>query len=554
MATIGDQLIVQGPFAVEQRAVVADRLAISSGSVYKGMLTYDLNDSKLYTFVGDDLGDASDTSNWSEIASPSSIDNLTDVTITNPTDGQVLTYDFANSIWVNANPSVVTTGTLSSAMLSNVTFNENGGTATLTVSGNAGVTFSLSLNQVEPAGWITSGALGATAGALGANGMFTTTITIPTNNNDVDNAAAIVATNNADTSNTVTTGLFRQLVGHGTSGDLTVAFIVDVTGNSIFPSASITGGDEPFTLELFDTDPTSGSPTALETLTVTGAATRTSPQVATFTTIDASALADGDHTYFLRTTDSGAAGDLDVVIETETITVTGVEPDFYGWGTVPTNFYLNAINSEICQLNQIAPESATTSSFTVTNTRTGMSLNTQFFGTSGETYPLSAINNVNMGNDISDFAIGGDVLRWEYTDIGVSPNNLIENTTTIVNNSAIATFNQIEFNGITFFQSGFGPQSVRLYINGYANPASFDYSWGYDFIEGDHFDSFPSSGLTREVADSSSTPQVSPILTTSRIPLTNGVQYTLRPFIANALDPDDATLINFGPLLVVTPF
>ena len=84
----------------------------------KGLSSNDFTDALLAKLNGISAGaEANVQSNWNESDSssdayiankptiPSDLDDISDVTLTSPTDGQVLTYDQANHIWKNADAS-----------------------------------------------------------------------------------------------------------------------------------------------------------------------------------------------------------------------------------------------------------------------------------------------------------------------------------------------------------------------------------------------------------------------------------------------------------------
>ena len=212
-----------------------------------------------------------------------------------------------------------------SITLSNFVFSEGIETATVTVTGTPGVNVLLSITNTVPAGWLTSGALGATTGVLDMDGRFETLITIPTSLTSTHREARVRAVNSADSTNFVNTLPFRQVIDHGVDGDLFVSFVIDVNTFDLMPNATITGGDAPFTLELFDADPTMGTPTAIETITRTESASITSPVNVSFNTIT---VMPGAHTYYLRVSDSGTGDDNNVVIEPETVVIADPQTNF----------------------------------------------------------------------------------------------------------------------------------------------------------------------------------------------------------------------------------
>ena len=206
---------------------------------------------------------------------------------------------------------------LSSIGLSDLTFQGATQTETVTIFGEVGTMFNLAVDMTTPTGWLTSGALGATSGTIPAAGFFTTTLTIPASTVTVNRTARITATNSTDTENVISTGLFRQQFTQQADGDLMVSLSGNVTGMMATFSATISAGDAPFSLSLFDTNPGTGSPTAIQTATVAGAA----PQTHTFTAIDTTDLTNGEHTYYVRVTDN----DGDIVVASEAITVANAQ-------------------------------------------------------------------------------------------------------------------------------------------------------------------------------------------------------------------------------------
>ena len=213
-------------------------------------------------------------------------------------------------------------------------FNVHGATVPFTITGEAGSIFSLSFDMVEPSGWIGVGDLTASSGVIPSDGTYEGSFTFRSSTMDVNRVARLVATNQNDADNSVNTGLFRQIVGHSTGtggdGDLRAFFELSITGTTITSSTEIIGGDAPYTVELFDEDPSSTpTPTALQTATVTTAATPQSPQTHQFTDIDASTLSAGEHTYYLRITDSESGSD-DVLISSDSVDVATTTSVYYG--------------------------------------------------------------------------------------------------------------------------------------------------------------------------------------------------------------------------------
>ena len=134
--------------------------------------------------------------------------------------------------------------------------NGSGATLNVNIRGTIGTQFSLALSSVTPSGWITSGALGASSGVIPAGGEFETTVTIPAVTSTVDRTAAITATNSNDSTDTVTTGLFRQMHVQLMDGDLGASVDTVITGGNVTISGTTTAGDDfPVATRLFETDP-----------------------------------------------------------------------------------------------------------------------------------------------------------------------------------------------------------------------------------------------------------------------------------------------------------
>ena len=260
---------------------------------------------------------------------------------TTVTNGTAVDGEFVTGATVNSNGVLTFTraagagaNALTSITLSDLTFTGSSQTETVSVNGIAGAQFNLAVDMTTPLGWLTSGALGATSGTIPASGTFTTTLIIPATALTVDRTARLTATNSNDTENTVSTGLFRQQSTAAADGDLAVTLNSNVTGTMATFSANITAGDAPITVQLFAANPGTGTPT----ITPIQAATVTAnpPQTHTFTAIDTSVLTAGMHTYYLRVADT----DGDVVIESETITVTDPNTHTGIFAMSPTNIIL----------------------------------------------------------------------------------------------------------------------------------------------------------------------------------------------------------------------
>ena len=223
------------------------------------------------------------------------------------------------------------TAQLTSLTITGTEFTQNGETATFVVNGTVGTTFSLTFDMHGPDSegvWITAGAITGTGPfTIPDDGSYEGMFVFPdAGTRTVNRVARLVATNTDDTDNTVNSGLFRQILGHGTTGgaddDIVASFELDITGTTISSSTTILGGDAPYTVELFDVDPSvDTTATALQTFTVTEQASRNNPVIQMFADESAAGLDFGDHTYFLRITDSGVGDEFDILVESETFTV-----------------------------------------------------------------------------------------------------------------------------------------------------------------------------------------------------------------------------------------
>lgn len=229
-------------------------------------------------------------------ADPGTSRTLSDITF--DSTGAVMTLSDGNNNTREFRGVLV--GRLQSIVLSNLQFQGNTIVENFTVTGAPGTQFNLAVVNTNPAGWLTSGALSATSGTIPADGTFEGMLTIPEATMTVDRTAEITATDANDPLNVVRTGLFRQQhTEAGTRGNLTLAANSSIVGTVATFSASVSSGDFPVTVELFDSDPRTGSPTALQTATLNAAG------VHTFTSIDTSAFLSGDFDYFIRASETG---------------------------------------------------------------------------------------------------------------------------------------------------------------------------------------------------------------------------------------------------------
>ena len=105
---------------LDARATIATHADLTAeGSFpypYVGLETYVVSENKKYRLIGSDPTDIED---WEEVGSGTieSINDIADVNITEPTDGQVLQYDETNDEWVNGS---VSGASLGSAITSSV--------------------------------------------------------------------------------------------------------------------------------------------------------------------------------------------------------------------------------------------------------------------------------------------------------------------------------------------------------------------------------------------------------------------------------------------------
>ena len=200
---------------------------------------------------------------------------------------------------------------LTSISISALNFGQSGQTADVTVNGNPGVQFNLSLISVMPTGWITSGALGASSGTIPADGSFETTIMIPAATGTVDRSFVLRATNTANTSNIVDSGTVRQQHTVSSEGNLVAESSVVTAGPLTTISANVTAGDAPFTY-ILNTNPTDSTSGVIQTL---GPTSDTTVSFTGFRAVTAMA-------YYVHISDS----DNDMVVLTENISANTNNP------------------------------------------------------------------------------------------------------------------------------------------------------------------------------------------------------------------------------------
>ena len=417
---------------------------------------------------------------------------------TTVTNGTAVDGEFVTGATVNSNGAITFTraagagaNALTSITLSDLTFTGSSQTETVSVNGIAGAQFNLAVDMTTPLGWLTSGALGATSGTIPASGTFTTTLIIPATTVTVNRTARLTATNSNDTENVVSTGLFRQQFTEMSDGDLTASLSSNVTGQMATFSASITAGDQPFTVQLYNVNPTSAGATPLQTATLPNAPTQTH----TFTAIDTSSLSPNTYTYYLRVTDN----DGDVVVESEDIVVLSVgvneffaeapskvilRPSTTSTVSMLTQFYtpgnLRAydVMSEFFDSNSVSLSSAT-------NAQTGGSGNQPRTGEVTNTIAATVYDN-----------LGGTNATYTLTNRAVSPNVELFSQTLQLINQADATFNDIEFRRVVIQNGNFFSPKYNVVNTDFSaqNTQSHLFpilptgKWGVDYVSG-HADS-----------------------------------------------------------------
>lgn len=410
---------------------------------------------------------------------------------------------------------------LSSLSLDDLTFEGSSQTATITVSGQAGVPFTLSIRNATPAGWLTETAISNVNGTIGANGMATSTLTVPEATVDVNRTAEVIATNDQDSSNVVSSGLFRQMHTVGPDGDLMVDANALVVGTMVTFSANITAGDAPFTATLYDGNPDSGG-AQVEQMTANALGT------ITFTAIDTSSFTPGDFTYFIRVSDN----DGDVVTEMETFTI--ASPVTY---TAPNFTNLYSAPREIGGQDLINYQRRVLASERVGEYQDTVEYRGRVV-TLSESFPLRvSLLDISAGTGDNDAFLLSDAdgvsrpITFSITRTDVSPNVVVySNTTNITLGDNVVTDpeNQIEWGDAISWRDGrLLRVSIEINISDIEaiNDSAVDAISGFDWVDG-HVTTFPSTS-TRVGFDFTN----NIIVGIADFFSAEGEQYTIRPFV-----------------------
>ena len=150
---------------------------------------------------------------------------------------------------------------ITSVTLDNVTFTNTAAVEDVRVVGSPNLPITFALEEVTPAGWITVGALGASSGTLNTNGMFNTTIAIPTDADDTyTRSFRIRATGSgiyasATAISPVVTQSHTQV---SPEGDLTADGTFVYSHPNIDVNVTVATGDAPFNIVLNE-NPTDAS-------------------------------------------------------------------------------------------------------------------------------------------------------------------------------------------------------------------------------------------------------------------------------------------------------
>ena len=203
--------------------------------------------------------------------------------------------------------------------LSAISFGNDATVEAITVSGIATEGYSLELFDVNPAGWITSGALSASTGVIGMDGTDSSnTISIPSANNDtVNRSFRLRARSVDDTSIFVETATITQVHTQSTAaGNLMADAGGLVNGNAIDFTVNVSTGDAPFTAVL-NQHATDATISPIQTLTFSDLNT-----VQNFTTLTASDYTGPTEDFYVHISDN----DGDVVVEMETVTLANNPP------------------------------------------------------------------------------------------------------------------------------------------------------------------------------------------------------------------------------------
>ena len=287
-----------------------------------------------------------------------------------------------------------------SLALDTFTFTGTGGMADITLTGTAGTNVSLSLVDVTPVGWITDSNIVTATGSIPSDGTFESTMSIPSTLDTETRTFRVRATNTDMTTDIISSALVTQThTQTDAQGDLIADFTVVEANDMATFSSNVTGGDPNFTLELFDTDPGVGSPTALETLVATTLGTQT------FTAIDTSGLTE-DTTYYLRVTDV----DSDTLTETIVITVTTAQTVF-----AYSNSYHSGSGTGVMALNALDLDSSGNFHWTMENS-SGTSLDVGNLNTTHSIPPM-ALSAASVSGHSSSSLNGQTITVTFYDDL-----------------------------------------------------------------------------------------------------------------------------------------
>ena len=415
---------------------------------------------------------------------------------------------------------------LTARTLTGVSLNLNaitglGADITVTVSGDIGTPFRLDIQNTTPTGWLTNAGISNTIGVIGEDGTATATLMIPAATMTVDRTAELIATNTDAITNTVSSGLFRQQHTQTSDGDLVVGFSDMIVGTMATFSYDITAGDQPFTVELFDTDPRIGTQTPIQTQTQTSTGTYS------FMAIDVGSFDPGDYTYYLRVSDQ----DGDIIVESETITVSDEASfDAAEWNSI----YEGTEGLDRLPWAFYAP-SGRTFSVSISNSD-GTELQSTFANPSQSAFTV----------DMSDLrADAGENLSLVVTRTDVSP-NIVVFSHTFIYNRMTAVFSDTELSPIVY--SG---TSARFFSNasdGADERNTLYPSYGYDYATGD-VDNVP-EGENRVTEDFGLFVGNQFSVNTSTL---QGEEITIRPWVSSVDPPTNAGgTIIYGPIRVIT--
>ena len=154
---------------------------------------------------------------------------------------------------------------IDSIVLGNITFGNANIVEDVTVTGTPNLPFTFAIENTNPIGWITSGALGATSGTLDANGSFTTTISIPNDTDDDFTRSFQIRVTGAGQFNaeTAISPVITQSHTQTTpAGDLSADATFVYTHPNIDVNVNVTTGDPPFNIVLNE-NPTDSSESGL---------------------------------------------------------------------------------------------------------------------------------------------------------------------------------------------------------------------------------------------------------------------------------------------------